>query len=490
MIVRFFKAGISNGESPVCYLLSPRDHTGEVREVLPEVLEGLPNTTVQIINGISRRHKYVSGVIAFRQEEQPTREQLFQVIDRFKAVAAPLDPEQFHSFWVLHKDKGNTELHFVFPMLLLSGTDAKGRDLTGKAMNIRPPGSRSEELFDRFQQVMNHELGYAQIVANPLAVRLAHFWHKPAGQVPKQKVDTLQRTMLKGIRRGKIGNRGELCDYLQEELGLTLTRQGEDFISVKFPGGKKAIRLKGSLFEAGADYSRLLNEHNTIEQRKSLSHDDYQQALQRLNQLVQERAEFMRGEYVSQKKTISTTTRRRHEQSNTRRRRNPAQRGGQFSNSANCIAGANRSPAQRGPTIRTGDHSRPMHGNRQAQKPDCGTFGSPNSPGKSGEIGVGRRGIAVAAQELRQKIGQPLSLGGGAVQGVSKSLSGLQVQIIEAIADLTNAKTPEEKAKAECRLAELKAQEAKIQFELIEARRAELNQIEFSAASQRKPRPK
>ena len=91
MIVRFFKAGISNGESPVRYLLSNHNHTGTPRAVAPEVLEGSPtgNTTIQIINGItSRRHKYVSGVIAFRQNEQPTREQLYQVIDRFKAVAA------------------------------------------------------------------------------------------------------------------------------------------------------------------------------------------------------------------------------------------------------------------------------------------------------------------------------------------------------------------------------------------------------------------
>lgn len=131
--MRFFKAGISNGESPVRYLLSPRDHTGAIRDFLPEVLEGSPSgkTTIQIINGIGRTHKYVSGVIAFRQEEQPTREQLYQVIDRFKAVAAPLDADQFHSFWVLHKDKGNTELHFVFPMVLLGGTDSKGRDMTG-----------------------------------------------------------------------------------------------------------------------------------------------------------------------------------------------------------------------------------------------------------------------------------------------------------------------------------------------------------------------
>ena len=286
MIVRFFKAGISNGESPVRYLLSSHDHTGTPRDVAPEVLEGSPtgNTTIQIVNGIARRHKYVSGVIAFRRNEFPTREQLYQVIDRFKAVAAPLDAEQFHSFWVMHRDKGNTELHFVFPMVLLSGTNMHGKDLTGRAMNIRPPGARSEELFTLFQRVMNHELGYAQVVPDPLALSVASFWHKPAGQVAKRKISLLEKTIVKGIKHGRIVNRDDLCHYLEEQLGIAITRKGEKFISVKLPGDTKAIRLKGPLFDAAAEYSQLLAVHGQTKPSSHLTENEYQQALQRLNE--------------------------------------------------------------------------------------------------------------------------------------------------------------------------------------------------------------
>ena len=74
MIVRIFKSGTSSGEAPVNYLLSMKDHTGQPRDVAPEVLEGHPATTIAVINNIHRKHRYVSGVIAFRDDEKPTRE--------------------------------------------------------------------------------------------------------------------------------------------------------------------------------------------------------------------------------------------------------------------------------------------------------------------------------------------------------------------------------------------------------------------------------
>lgn len=105
MIVRFFKTGTSNGEAPVQYLLSPRDHTGLNREHLPEVLEGSPALTIGLINGIDRKYKYASGCLAFRSTEQPTRSELLGIIDQFKKVVAPgLTVDQFNALFVLHRE--------------------------------------------------------------------------------------------------------------------------------------------------------------------------------------------------------------------------------------------------------------------------------------------------------------------------------------------------------------------------------------------------
>lgn len=82
-----------------------RDHSGELRAEQPEVLEGSPRLTIDLINGITRQHKYASGCLAFRTGEQPSKSELHTIIDKFKAVVAPgLAPDQFNSLFVLHRE--------------------------------------------------------------------------------------------------------------------------------------------------------------------------------------------------------------------------------------------------------------------------------------------------------------------------------------------------------------------------------------------------
>ena len=131
MIVKFFKTGTSNAEPAIRYLLGEKNHTGEERTFKPEILEGSAELTTNIINSISRKHKYSSGCLAFREGENPTKEQLSRIIKNFKKVVAPgLDEEQFNSFFVIHRDKPNPRsgqqafhIHFLFPMVLLGGVD-------------------------------------------------------------------------------------------------------------------------------------------------------------------------------------------------------------------------------------------------------------------------------------------------------------------------------------------------------------------------------
>ena len=66
MIIRIFKSGATKkggGESPVKYLLSNTDHAGNERAVKPEVLEGNPQTTIDVINSIQRKNKVHLNVL-------------------------------------------------------------------------------------------------------------------------------------------------------------------------------------------------------------------------------------------------------------------------------------------------------------------------------------------------------------------------------------------------------------------------------------------
>lgn len=195
MIVRVFKSGTSNGEAPVNYLLSMTDHTGEPRDVAPEVLEGHPATTIAIINSIHRKHRYVSGVIAFRDDEKPTRAQMYEVIDSFKRTVAPGLPDRhFNSLFVLHTEKNNTEIHWVLPMTEF----ASGR---GKRLNVHPPGARNLALYEAFTQVTNQRMGYGQVIPDTMRTAISVTDRKLPSSKEKNDLQTCCNNKLSRLSR-------------------------------------------------------------------------------------------------------------------------------------------------------------------------------------------------------------------------------------------------------------------------------------------------
>lgn len=290
MIVRIFSSGISKGEGPVNYLLSDTDHTGKSRAVKPEVLEGSPSTTVDIINTIDRKWKYVSGVIAFRHNEQPTQTQMLEILRKFKSTfCAGLAPDQFNSLFVLHRDKGNTEIHFVVPMIEL---------ITGKRLNIHPPGQKNQDLYEAFTKVVNHEMGYEQVIPDQLKLISAdHTLKSPEFKENHRKTRVLEQYIQKAVKSGLVSNRNELCQWLDHELGVTVTRQGKDYISVKLTQNTKAHRLRGPLFEAQANYRDILAVSRKSSLLVRLTSTEYQEQKNRLHQLTADRCVFHQATY-------------------------------------------------------------------------------------------------------------------------------------------------------------------------------------------------
>lgn len=78
---------------------------------------------------------------------------LLEVIDSFKKTVVPgLSYRQFNGLFVLHREKGNTEIHFVVPMVEFATA-------RGKRLNIHSPGARNLALYEAFTQVTNHKMG-------------------------------------------------------------------------------------------------------------------------------------------------------------------------------------------------------------------------------------------------------------------------------------------------------------------------------------------
>lgn len=285
MLIRIFSSGKSKGEGPVNYLLSETDHTGIQRSVKPEILDGNPKTTIDIINSVDRDWKYVSGAIAFRNEEQPTHEQMLKLIDKFKQTfCAGLNNSQFNSLFVLHKDKGNHEIHFVVPMIELT---------TGKRLNIHPPGAKNIDLYQAFTKTMNHEFGYAQVLTDPLKIALpSHKLKSPEFKDDQRRTTLLEKEVKQAIVSGKVVNRTQLCRFLDEELGISIHRQGKDYISIRLPGDKKSRRLRGSMFEENANYCDMLTASRKAKVPVKLTDTEYQEQKTNLSLLVNERRAF------------------------------------------------------------------------------------------------------------------------------------------------------------------------------------------------------
>jgi hypothetical protein len=438
MIVRVFKAGISRGESPVNYLLSDRDHTGQPRAVAPEVLEGSPDLTVAVINRIQRKHKYVSGAIAFRDNEQPSRDQMREVIRSFKQTMCPgLGPEHFNNLFVLHRDKGNTEIHFVVPMTEMT---------TGKRMNIHPPGQQNIKLYEAFTQVMNHRLGYAQVVPAPLKLALSDFErYTVEGRQDRSNKLYLHKRLTKAIRSGQIANRAQLCDFLVEQYGVEITRKGTDYLSMKFPGAQKAKRFRGPLYRADSDYSKLVQSARDTKTEHRLSPTEYKQAEKTLHQLVEARRQFNVRAYLLPRMLRSE-----------RVKMNRLERQGKPAQSITTIIKENRMKEQK--PDQPADHQ---------QRDDSSPIKYENKPGVMNTIKMLRdQAVMGDRANMTSDFG---------IAGLMASLSDIESSINAAVSEMNSARSPEQKASAERKLSALMERKRRLELQLAQARQRQLN---------------
>jgi hypothetical protein len=170
------------------------------------------------------------------------------IIDGFERVAfAGLDPDRYSILWVRHRHAGHHELHFVTPRMEL---------LSGKSLNIHPPGRVSKTMFDTFRSQVNAEYGLADPddPARARDVSLPNHIAKlqaDANRKGKALDADIREAITASVRRevetGRIQDQAGVVRYLQS-AGYEITRSGEDYITVMHPETKKRLRLKGGFY--------------------------------------------------------------------------------------------------------------------------------------------------------------------------------------------------------------------------------------------------
>ena len=247
MLIKPFPHGKGSGDSAVDYLIR-NDYYGRT-ESPPEVIRGDPELTKDIINSIDRKWKFTSGVCSWSGEDDVTLEQQEEVMDIFERVAfAGLEPDQYDILWVRHSHVNRCELHFVIPRIELS---------TGNAFNAFPPGWQKD--FDPLRDYENIKHGWTR-PDDPQRARLftpnnsdimesrLTRWGKNPTKKDKDKArETINMFVLERIENGLISDRADVINILRE-VGLEITREGKNYLSVKDPESLEAVRLKGGVY--------------------------------------------------------------------------------------------------------------------------------------------------------------------------------------------------------------------------------------------------
>lgn len=114
MHIKFTEHGTGSATSARDYLFGERDHTGEFRTKV-ELLRGSPDFVTDVANTIRNKWKYKSAVIAWHKDDDPTPEQMDEVLDEFERVAfAGLDSNQYTYYAVLHVSQdGSKHIHII-----------------------------------------------------------------------------------------------------------------------------------------------------------------------------------------------------------------------------------------------------------------------------------------------------------------------------------------------------------------------------------------
>ena len=265
--IKFLNHGKGSAAHASAYVLDKLDHLGNVRAGV-EVLRGDATTFNAVCDASPHLWKYTSGVIAWSKEDNPTNEQIQEVLNDFEKHAfSGLDPSQYHLFAVLHTDDdGSKHIHVLAPRLDIQ---------SGKSLNIAPPGH--EKHFDSLRDYFNTKYQWSrpddlllmQTTQEPNHIAKLNAQAKKIlneqdlTNLTKSQfckvIDNYVKTLLK---TQTVKNRAEIVSCIEQLEGVASVR-AQQTVTVTLNNGKKH-RLSGDFyheqFEIGLYSERLRAE--------------------------------------------------------------------------------------------------------------------------------------------------------------------------------------------------------------------------------------
>jgi len=260
---KFIAIDSKNPSSAISYLLDTDKHE------TAEVLKGDVHLVVDIAETLDGQ-SYKSLIVGFSPEDQPTDEQIAELISEYeKHMFAGLDESQYTTAWVKHtKNNGHTDLHMITPCVDLE---------SGNKLNIAPP--KNLKYMDEVRDYLNEKNGWKSPNLDLHPENKATISLDPNPQFFEQKNaamrEEIQQTHLKMAAAGMLKNRADVIEHL-EKSGFEISRQNKKSISIKHPDLKQNIRLKGDMYEETFDIDRTVERESEADadaKRRSIIRD-------------------------------------------------------------------------------------------------------------------------------------------------------------------------------------------------------------------------
>ena len=257
MLLKIFSRGKGSGNAPINYLLGNGYMSEGQLRVGARIVSGNPVITQAMINSSNFARRYTAGVLSFEEAPDAISEADKQAIiqDFEKAMFARMAHDRYNVLWVEHTDKKDPktgkprlELNFLIPNTEL---------YTGKRLQPYYHG-QDAKYFRAWQTLTNNHFK----LSDPDDLTHARFINPfDSNQSPKQKHKSLKQQIEEYLHyqlmAGKLKKRDDVVQELEKmpDLGLTVTRQSQKFISVTPQGSQKPIRLKGFVFDEGFNFT-------------------------------------------------------------------------------------------------------------------------------------------------------------------------------------------------------------------------------------------
>lgn len=216
-------------------------------------------------------------------------------MDRFEQVAfAGLEADQYNILWVRHTHAGHHELHFVTPRVELG---------TGKSLNIRPPGDAAKQAFDDLRSEINARYGLADPDDPRRAREIAQPDHElkiaaealRRGEKPQEDVRLLIDAVLsQRAAQGLIRSRSDVIEQVSD-LGMQVTREGKNYITVSDPQSGQRWRMKGDFMSVSLTLQERLKQQHLAESEtiQSLTKQQLSSLRSELNGIFQQELNTM-----------------------------------------------------------------------------------------------------------------------------------------------------------------------------------------------------